>query len=54
MAKCSFCSCVIESGTGSMFVERTGEISWFCSNKCEKNIEIRDPRKVKWVVKRKG
>ena len=38
-----------------MFVKTDGKILYFCSSKCEKNmLELkRNPRKVKWVKKRK-
>ena len=51
MAKCSFCSVVIEAGTGKMVVQKTGKINWFCSKKCEKNLLKlhRDPRDFKWA-----
>lgn len=52
--KCSFCKSSIEKGTGKMFVKNTGEIFYFCSSKCEKNFNLgRNPRKVKWVIKKK-
>ena len=51
MSKCSFCSSVMEKGTGKMVVQKTGKISWFCSKKCEKNLLKlkRDPRDFKWA-----
>ena len=51
MAKCSFCSTVIEKGTGKMFVHAQGKIYYFCSTKCEKNLLKleRDPRNFKWA-----
>lgn len=37
-----------------MFVKVSGEIFYFCSSKCEKNFMMgRNPRKVKWVKKKK-
>lgn len=52
MAKCSFCSHVIETGTGKMVVQKTGKINYFCSGKCEKNLFKlrRDPRDFKWAA----
>lgn len=48
--KCSFCSRVIKSGTGKMFVKNDGTIYYWCSKKCEKNFLMRrDPRKLKWA-----
>ena len=52
--KCSFCGEAIRKGRGKMFVRTTGEILYFCSSKCEKNYFLgRNPRKVKWVRKKK-
>jgi len=53
MVKCSFCGRTIEKGTGKMYVKKNGQIYWFCSSKCEKNMLKlkRDPRKVKWTEK---
>lgn len=52
MAKCSFCSGVIEPGTGKMVVQKTGKINYFCGSKCEKNLLKlgRDPRNFKWAA----
>jgi len=49
--KCSFCSSVIEKGTGKIVVEKNGKVFSFCSTKCEKNLLKlgRDPRKFKWA-----
>ena len=51
MAKCSFCSKNIESGTGTMFIEKSGKVMYFDSKRCEKNsLKLkRDPRKFKWT-----
>lgn len=53
--KCSFCSENIELGTGKMFVKNDGRIFYFCSSKCEKNtLKLRrEPKRVKWVTKKK-
>ena len=55
MAKCSFCSCDIEPGTGKMFVMKDGKVLNFCSTKCEKHMFKlkRIPRKMKWVARPK-
>ena len=55
MVKCSFCGKTIEHGTGLMFIEKTGKISYFDSKKCEKNMFKlgRDKRKFKWSSKAK-
>ncbi len=49
--KCSFCSIVVEKGTGKMYVYSGGKILYFCSNRCEKNMLKlkRDPRDFKWA-----
>jgi large subunit ribosomal protein L24e len=51
MAKCSFCGETIEKGTGKMFVEKDGKILYFCSSKCEKNLNKlhRKARNFKWT-----
>lgn len=53
--KCTFCKDNIEPGTGKMVVKGDGKVLYFCSKKCEKNmIKLkRDPKKVKWVIKKK-
>mgnify|MGYP001575199522 FL=1 len=54
MAKCSFCGLTIQPGRGKMFVTKEGRIFNFCSSKCEKNFALgRDPKKVKWVRKKR-
>ena len=35
--KCSLCLREIKKGTGMMYVFRTGEINYFCSNRCYRN-----------------
>lgn len=50
--KCSFCKQEIEKGTGKMFVKSDGRIFYYCSSKCQKNHKIRDPKNVKWVIKK--
>ncbi|HLC68128.1 MAG TPA: 50S ribosomal protein L24e [archaeon] len=53
MVKCSFCSVVVEKGTGKMLIQSNGKILYFCSGKCEKNSQDlgRDPRNFKWASK---
>ncbi|MEM5829188.1 MAG: 50S ribosomal protein L24e [Candidatus Aenigmatarchaeota archaeon] len=52
--KCSFCGENFVESRGKMFVKVSGEIFYFCSSKCEKNFMMgRNPRKVKWVKKKK-
>jgi large subunit ribosomal protein L24e len=36
--KCSFCQEIIKKGTGKIYVKKTGKILYFCSMKCEKNL----------------
>lgn len=35
--KCTHCSKEIPKGTGTMYVYKIGNISYFCSNRCYKN-----------------
>jgi len=53
--KCTFCKRDIPRGTGKMFVFISGKVSYFCSNKCEKNMLKlgRSPHTQKWVTSRK-
>lgn len=55
MVRCSFCNKNIEPGTGKMYVQVTGKVLNFCSNKCEKNmIKLgRNPVNIKWASKEK-
>lgn len=47
---CTFCGHEIEPGTGIMFVENSGSISFFCSSKCRKCVQLkRSSRRVKWT-----
>jgi large subunit ribosomal protein L24e len=50
---CSFCDRPVAKGSGTMFVKNDGNVFWFCSAKCKKNmLELkRDPRKLKWTKK---
>ena len=54
--KCSFCGKIIEKGVGKIVVKKDGSIVPLCSSKCEKNMFKlkRNPRKQKWITKRKG
>ncbi|MDD3083857.1 MAG: 50S ribosomal protein L24e [Candidatus ainarchaeum sp.] len=51
MVKCSFCGKEIREGTGKLYAKKDGSISYFCSNKCEKNLIFlkRKPIKTKWT-----
>ena len=51
MAKCSFCNKNIESGTGHMYVLKSGKIMHYCTNKCFKNQNKlkRKSRDYKWT-----
>lgn len=35
--KCTYCQSDIEKGTGMMYVYRTGDVAYYCSNGCMKN-----------------
>lgn len=54
MVNCSFCNKEIPKGRGSMFVENTGKVRYFCSRKCESYFlrQGRDPRGYKWSSKK--
>lgn len=47
--KCNYCSKEIKKGTGTMYVTKTGAISYFCSNRCYQFgvVMRRKPRKTK-------
>ena len=49
--KCSFCGVNIRPGTGKMLVKTDGRIIYYCSRKCEKNMQKlrRKPRELKWT-----
>jgi len=51
MATCSFCASKITRGTGKMFVKKDGKILYFCSLKCEKNMNRlnRKARETPWT-----
>lgn len=52
--KCSFCDRNFLIGKGILYVKRDGSILRFCSSKCLRNsVKLgRNPRKIKWVVKK--
>lgn len=49
--KCSYCGKEVEPGRGILFVQRSGSVLSFCSNKCKKSQLVlkRDPKKLKWT-----
>ncbi len=51
MATCSFCGKAIPQGTGTMYIRKDAKVSWFCSNKCGKNLLKlnRKPRHKAWT-----
>jgi len=49
MEKCVFCGKELNRGSGLMVVETDATIKYFCGSKCERNSNIRNPRKVKWT-----
>jgi len=52
MPDCNFCKRELKPATGTMLVQNTGKIRWFCSSKCEKNLKLkRNPNKFKWSSK---
>lgn len=54
MAKCSFCSGELKSGRGRMFVKNDGRIFYYCSKKCERNMDMgRNPAHTGWIRKKK-
>lgn len=53
MVKCSHCSKEIQKGTGTMYVFKTGNISYFCSLRCYKNAIVLKRRPNKKEI-RKG
>jgi len=40
--KCAYCSSEIKKGTGLMYVYKTGETAFYCSNSCYKNHVVMD------------
>ena len=51
MVRCGFCGEQIERGTGKIFVDKSGKITYFCSTRCEKNMLKlkRKPKNLKWT-----
>ena len=49
MVACTFCGKEIHKGSGKIYVRDNGQVLYFCSGKCEKNMLKlkRDPRKFK-------
>lgn len=51
---CSYCGEKITPGKGLMYVRNDGTILYFCSRKCEKNMEMgRKPEELEWTKKSK-
>ena len=52
MARCDFCSKIIDKGTGKKFVMKDGKVLDFCSKKCEisQTKLHRVSRTTKWTV----
>ncbi|MHA1302444.1 MAG: 50S ribosomal protein L24e [Candidatus Heimdallarchaeaceae archaeon] len=50
---CSFCGKDIPPGHGLLYVQRTGNVLHFCSNKCKRSqLDFkRDPKKLKYTKK---
>lgn len=54
MPVCSFCKEQYEFPRGTSVVQKSGDVKYFCCSKCRKNFEMgRNPKKVKWVKKKK-
>lgn len=51
--QCSFCGSEIEYGTGKMYVKVDGQVFYFCSGKCKKNMVKlgRKDRETRWTKK---
>ncbi len=50
--KCTFCGEEIPRGRGKMYVKNSGQITYFCSSKCQKNQKLkRDGKRVTWTRK---
>jgi ribosomal protein L24E len=56
MPVCSFCKRRFKEPRGLTVFTFDGRSVFFCSSKCRKNNDNlkRDPKKVNWVIKRKG
>ncbi|MFA5060763.1 MAG: 50S ribosomal protein L24e [Candidatus Pacearchaeota archaeon] len=54
MPVCSFCKKSYEFPRGTTVVLKDGNVKYYCSSKCRKNVKIgRVAKKVKWVKKAK-
>lgn len=54
MPVCSFCKRVYKEPRGLTIFSFDGRSINYCSSKCRKNTALgRDPRKIKWVKRRK-
>jgi len=54
MPTCSFCKKVYEFPRGLTLILNDGRLMHFCTSKCQRNFKLkRDPKKVKWIKKRK-
>ncbi len=51
--KCSYCSAEIKRGTGLLYVYKTGNTSYYCSNRCFKN-DIEMGRKINQKLVRRN
>jgi large subunit ribosomal protein L24e len=53
MPRCSFCKRNYEFPRGLSFIKNDGNVLYFCSSKCRKNMLYlkRDNKKVSWVRK---
>ncbi len=51
MVKCSFCGSDLPIGGGKVYAKKDGTAFYFCSTKCEKNLNKlrRKPTKTKWT-----
>ncbi len=51
MVVCSFCGKTLARGTGVMYVKKDAKVFYFCSTKCEKNMNKlgRKPRNIGWT-----
>lgn len=49
--KCSLCGSAIKKGSGYLYGQKTGEVFYFCSSKCKKNMLKlkRQKRYLKWA-----
>ena len=48
--KCSFCGGAVEPGTGKLYARKDGTVFYFCSTKCQRNLNLRRiPRRVSWT-----